>query len=190
MGIKQKKIASFMLCGVLLVTALILSCMAEPSGARLDNLLFRLGMNHDAEEKLVRKAVREYNAATSGIYSTSGLAIQELDVIPASDVEKRRIYKDVNLLRTDGLLVVFDRDKETIESVEFLNRQRVTVVSSETWVLKMQDFATRRALTNLKGSQVRCRYHLWRIKGRWLVDQVEVFPVDEKMPPLNIKPAL
>jgi len=173
-----------------LLTAMLLAFWNAPRGGRVKSALFNLGIGRTAEEVQIRQVVRAYNAATQGSYATAGLAVDELAAMPAYPLEKRRIYKDLNLLRNSGKMVVFDRDKESIESVRFLARDRAVVTSDEIWVLVLQDFATRRKLTNLKASQIHCRYHLFRFEGSWKVDRVEVFPGTETLPALNLHPVL
>jgi hypothetical protein len=173
-----------------LLLALTVAFFCAPRGGRVKRALFHLGISRVAEEAQLRRLVRTYNAATQGSYATAGLAVEELAVIPAYNLEKRRIYKDINLLRLSGKMVVFDKDKETIEKVTFVNRDEAFVTTSEMWVMVLQDFATRRKLTNLKASQVQCRYHLLYHEGVWKVERAEVFPVDEKLPPLNVRPVL
>jgi hypothetical protein len=175
---------------VTLLLALLIAFFAAPRGGRVKSALFHLGIGKGKEIEQIRKAVRTYNSSTQGVYATAGLAVDELAVIPATGQEKRRIYKDVNMLRTANLMVVFDKDKEVVEQVSFLDRTRAVAVTDEVWVLVLQEFTTRRKITNLKASQIRCRYHLLHYDGTWSVARVEVFPAEEALPSLNYRPAL
>jgi len=177
-----------MLLALLLALAVAFFC--APRGERINRALFSMGIGRKADAAQLQQLVRRYNAATQGSYATAGLAVDELAVIPAFPVEKRRIYKDINLLRVSGKMVVFDKDKVTIDKVKFVGRDEAFVTSSELWVLVLQDFATRRKLTNLKASQIQCRYHFLRHEGAWKVERMEVFPGEEKLPPLNVRPVL
>jgi len=97
---------------ILLLSAILTGVLIiNPSCAdwKSVDIPYIFGLRMKSDEQLIRKTIRNYNAAVSGIYATNGDATDELAVIPATRYEKRRIYKDVNTLKADGVLVAFDR---------------------------------------------------------------------------------
>lgn len=137
----------------------------------------------------VKASIRQYNKASAGIYATGGLR-DELAVIPASALVKRRLFQDVNKLMADGAIMVFDRDKDEVERVTFNNRKFAIAEGREVWAVSLQQAASRKPIFNIKASDVRVRYHLRLEAGVWVVHAVEVFPPDEPIPPMNTEPAL
>jgi hypothetical protein len=168
---------------ILLITGIVtVALIVNPSFTdwKTVDISYVLGLCKKSDEKLIRKAIRNYNAAVSGIYATNGDATDELAVIPATRYEKRRIYKDVNNLKADGVLVAFDRDSEVVDKVEFVSRHLATAESTELWVNMLKHYPDRRSMSNLKALNVHCRYHLTSLEdGEWRVYRMEVFPQGE-----------
>lgn len=153
------------------------------------NLLFHLHVGRSGETARIGLAIKQYNKASAGIYATGGL-LDELNVIPAAPLLKRALFQDINILRDNGHLMVFDLDSQKVERVDFINRGFALAVTKEVWGVTVQDFYTRKWITTIKGSEVRARYQLRKEKGQWIVHQLEVFPAKWEVPAPNVKPLL
>lgn len=161
-----------------------------------DNLLFRLKLyNVKEQEEAVRQAVKEYNIVSAGFYSMAGDAKEGLAVIPAAPLLKRRLFKDINMLKRDGLVMVFDRDRDEVKRVYFPRRDIAVAETFEVWAVGLQDVKTRKPAFTVKGVEVKARYlfHKEPYPGhglRWVAYDVDVYPMDEEIPELNVKKVL
>ncbi len=154
---------------VAVITGLAVAFSVAPSGGRMKRALFVAGVGRSAHEQAIKNAVRLYNSSVAGMYATGGTAPEVFASLPAFPLEKRRLFKDIKTLRDSNLLIVFDRDVEKVQSVVFEGPDRAVAISKETWVLMIQDFNTRKPLSNLKASVIQCRYLLYRHDGNWLL---------------------
>lgn len=152
------------------------------------NMMFRLDLfDRQAEKELVREEVRQYNAVSASFYSTAGESTAGLDVIPAAPLLKRRLYKDINMLKADGFVMVFDRDRTDIRRIYFPERDLSAAEVDEVWAVSLQDLKSRKSVFNVKAVEVRVRY-LFRkqpfLKSgkRWIAYAVDVYPEGEAVP--------
>jgi hypothetical protein len=79
------------------------------------NLRHTLNLYDRAEETdYIKKAVELYNKYSASFYNTAGY-IEGLGEIPAAPLVKRRLFKDINMLKGDGLILVFDKDRHEVK---------------------------------------------------------------------------
>jgi hypothetical protein len=154
------------------------------------NMVFNLHLvPRGADERRISAAIHQYNSASAGIYLSGGLK-DELNIIPALQLQKRRLFQDVNLLKGDGIVMVFDRDEEKVTRVTFVNPQFALAESEENWAVALKSATTFAPSSNVKGCRVRVRYQMRRARGQWVVDAAEVFPRNETIPEPNVAPVL
>jgi hypothetical protein len=175
-----------------LILALACSFLNNSPGA-LEHALFALS-GREAERERIAASIRQYNRNSASFYSSGGL-LAGLDEIPASPYLKRRLFKDITMLKGDGLVMVFDRDRVEVTDIEFINREYAVARTRELWAVGLQDMATRKPVFSVKASRVRARYVLHRedfpgMGETWVVYEVDVYPEDEPVPPLATEPAL
>ena len=182
---------------ILVLSALAALLLAAFQGrTAFENLKFHIGLfDKKGETEAVKAAVREYNGIGAAFYSTAADAIQGLDYIPASRLLKRRFFLDINQLKTEGLLMVFDRDREAVTNVSFLNRELAVVETEEVWAIALQKARTREMVFNVKAYESRGRYLLHKeeynkMNDIWVVYQIDVYPKNEDIPKLDFEPAL
>lgn len=153
----------------------------------IDNLRFHLGLYNEVKEgKEISEAIRQFNKNSASFYNSAGF-LAGLEEIPATPLLKRRLFKDISMLKRDGLVMVFDRDSVVIKRYYFKNRYYAIAEAVEVWAISLQDVKTREPLFNLKASQVKTRYQMYKDKGRWIIFEVDVYPVNEEIPPLDLK---
>ncbi|MCK5602247.1 hypothetical protein KAR91_10270 [Candidatus Pacearchaeota archaeon] len=183
-----------------LITALLLvsiiSFLNNGKGA-WDNLMFRLNLyDYEGEVSKVRSAIKQYNINSAQFYNTAGDDKSGLPFIPAAPLLKRRLFKDINMLSGDGLLVVFDRDRDEFIRAYFPRKDLAVAESREVWAMVLQDADTRKPRTTVKAISVKVRYIFkkepYSNQGlTWVVYEADVYPDDEKeIPPLNIESVL
>lgn len=186
----------FLRVSILSILLASLLSLAQNGISAPDNLLFRLNLyNVNEQEEAVKLAVKEYNMVSSGFYSMGGEAREGLDVIPAAPLVKRRLFKDINMLKRDGLLMVFDRDSDEVKRIYFPRRDIGVAETEEVWAVAIQDVNTREPVTGIKGVKVKVRYvfHKEPYPGyglRWVAHYVDVYPNNEETPELNVKKVL
>ncbi|MDT8316475.1 MAG: hypothetical protein RQ824_00600 [bacterium] len=158
---------------------------------------FKLGLyDQKSEEEEVKMAVKQYNINSAQFYNTAGEDKSALPIIPAAPLLKRRLFKDINTLKKDGLLIVFDRDRDEFLNIYFPRRDLAVAETREVWAMVLQDVKTREPRTTVKAESVKVRYVLKkeaysRLGLVWVVYEADVYPDDERaIPPLNIKPVL
>jgi hypothetical protein len=177
-----------------LILALACSFFNNYQGA-FGNALFNLALSgREAERELIAASIRQYNINSASFYSSGGF-LAGLDEIPASPYLKRRLFKDITMLKGDGLVMVFDRDRVEVGDIAFLNRDYAVAETHEVWAVGLQDMATRKPIMSVKASSVRARYVLHRedfpgLGETWVIYEVDVYPQDEPVPPLITEPAL
>ena len=160
----------------------------------ITNLRFRLNFyDEGAETQGIADAIKLYNRYSSSFYNTAGF--EGLSEIPAAPLLKRRLVKDINMLKGDGLLMVFDRDRADIRNISFINREVAIAYTEEMWLMNLQDMKKRKPVFSIKASVIKGRYLLHKEplydKGpKWVIHEVDVYPEDEDIPGLNIKPVI
>jgi hypothetical protein len=119
------------------------------------NLRYRLNLYDRAKETAdIEKAVELYNKYSASFYNTAGY-IEGLSEIPAAPLVKRRLFKDINMLKGDGFIMVFDKDKIEVKKISFLNREAAAAETDEVWMVSLQDIDTRKPVYNVKASNER-----------------------------------
>jgi hypothetical protein len=170
-----------------LMTALCISFLLNRDAAEHSTLY--LSAAYEARERAgVSESVRLYNKLSASFYNTGGY-VEGLDEIPAAPLVKRRLFKDINMLKSDGLLMVFDRDRVEESGISFRNRTAAIAETEETWLVSLQEIETRKPVFNVKASQVRVRYLLEKRPfprqeddEKWIVREVDVYPLNEEIP--------
>jgi hypothetical protein len=146
------------------------------------------------EAQLIESAIKNYNKYATTFYNT-GDYIRGLTEIPADALLKKRLVQDINMLKNDGLVMVFDRDRVTLRDVSFRNRQFAVAVTEEVWLIALQDTYTRKPVFNVKGSEIKVRYLLRKEEfhkqgEKWIIHEADVYPGAETVPELNVLPVL
>jgi hypothetical protein len=137
----------------------------------------------------IRTAVGYYNQYSSMFYNTGG-DVKGLNEIPAAPLLKRRLFKDITMLKRDGLVMVFDRDKEEFVRISFVSAGSAVAETQETWFVTLQELRTRKPVFSVKAVPVRARYYLKRELRGWIVYNADVYPQSEAVPRLDREPAL
>ena len=175
------------------VISILFSAINNQNGI-LENLRFNLRLDRQEEIASIKAAVEQYNTNSAGFYNSAGL-LAGLEEIPAAPLLKRRLFKDINMLKGEGLVVVFDKDAVEVTDVLFDNRDFAEVRTIEVWAISLQDRRTRKPVFNVKALEINVRYLFYKGRlrdeeKRWIVYEVDVYPEDEEVPELNIKPAI
>ena len=180
--------------GIAIFAAFLLAGFSNGPGSFKD-LGFHLGIYPKQREiKAIEQAVADYNRLSASFYSSGGLQ-EGLDEIPAGPLMKRRLFQDINVLRNDGMVMVFDKDRFERKDITFLDRETATLEAREIWAIMFQDAETRKPLSTVKASSINVRYllhkQIHRMAGYvWIVLECDVFPQEEKIPPMSIGPVL
>jgi hypothetical protein len=164
--------------------ALAASIGPAPRAALEHAAAHMLPAHQRADRERIAAAVRLYNRYSALFYNTGG-GIEGLDEIPAGHLLKRRLFKDITMLKRDGLVMVFDKDTEELHGISILSPSAAIAETAETWFVSLQDYTTRKPLFSLKASRIRARYFLHREQRGWIVEDVSVYPASEQLPPLD-----
>lgn len=165
----------------------------ENGRSATSNFLFHLNVwNQKGAREDIAVSITQYNKNSGGFYNTAGESLEGLAVIPASQLQKRKFFQDINMLKRDGLVMVFDLDRQTIERIYFVNRNTAVAVSEEVWAVALQDLESRRPLSNVKAASVKVRYLMHyepALSGKmtWIVQEADVYPHGERVPELNMQ---
>lgn len=175
-------------------TALILSIVSNGADG-LENARFKIGLyDVKAETGAIGESIKNYVKDSAALYNSGGF-VDILEEMPAAPIIKRRIMKDVNMLKGDGLIMIFDKDDVDITDIEIQNRMFVEARTHEVWAAALQDAKTRVPVFNVKAITVNARYLLYKgsLRGeeeQWIVYHVDVYPENEDIPDLNVRPVL
>jgi hypothetical protein len=182
----------------IIILSLLIACMSAylANGAdALENLRFHISSAlKEREREDIREAVRQYNTNSASFYSSAGF-LAGLEEIPAAPLLKRMLFKDITMLKGQNLVMIFDKDTVEFDEVRFVSRLIAVAHTHEVWGVVLQKTDTRRPVSTVKGVEVNVRYFMYKgsLRGeepRWIVFEVAVYPKDEEVPELNIKPVL
>ncbi len=154
--------------------------LQAPSGGAY--LRYHLGLyDLKKEEKLIKKSIKQFNIDYATVFNTGGTTYV-IDEYPAANLVKRRTYQEANIWARQKMVLVYDRDKTTIEGIRFYSPFRAVVVAKELWFLNFQDIKTRDYLSPLKADKIRVRYLMKKVPGKgWIVQEYEVYSDTEKV---------
>ncbi len=161
----------------------------------LDNFIFHISSKYKQQEiDDIKSAVKQYNTNSASFYNSAGF-LAGLDEIPAIPLIKRMLFKDINSLKSDNLVMVFDKDSVEFDDVRFVNREIAVAHTHEVWAVMLQQMKTRKPSSTIKGVEINVRYALYKgsLRGEdphWIIFDVSVFPKGGEIPELNIKPAI
>jgi uncharacterized membrane protein len=164
-------------------------------GNSIENLKFNLNLdNRESEINAIESALRDYNKISASFYNSAGHT-GGLKEMPSAPLVKRRLFKDINMLKRDGLVMVFDKNGSGIKNINFLNRELVMAETDEVWAVALQDVNTRKSIFGTKAVEVKVRYVLHKERfynqgKKWIVYEADVYPKNESIPDLNIKSSL
>jgi hypothetical protein len=187
----MKKIFIFLLAFLIALTS---SYLINKENA-LDNLKFNISSEYKHQEiEAIKSAVKQYNTNSASFYNSAGF-LAGIDEIPAAPLLKRMLLKDINMLKRDNLVMVFDKDSVEFDDVTFISREIAVAHTHEVWAVMLQEIETRKPSSTIKGVEINVRYALYKgsLRGEephWVVFEVSVYPKGEKIPELNIKPVL
>src|SRR5574337_86155 len=71
------------------------------------------------DREAIERTISQYNKNSAGFYATSGEVLGGLNVIHATQLIKRRLFQDINMLKRDNVLLIFDLDSQKITDVRF-----------------------------------------------------------------------
>jgi hypothetical protein len=180
-------IVSALLCGLVMA-------FASAGQESVEEAAFHAGFaTMNAERAEVEDTIRTYNGISARFYATGG-KLEGLDLIPAAPLVKRRLFKDISMLKGDGLVMVFDLDRMSFDKVKLLKPIEAEAVTDEVWAVSIQEFETRKPVFNVKAVEVQARYLLYRVPfaggpERWVVYDVDVYPQGMDIPVLERRPA-
>ena len=145
-------------------------------------LKYHLGLYDLSKEKeLLKKAIKQFNIDYATIFNTGGTTYV-IDEYPAANLVKRRTYQEANIWARQKMVLVYDRDKTTIEDIRFYGPYRAVVVTKELWFLNFQDIKTRDYLSPLKADKIKVRYLMKKMPGKgWIVQDYEIYSEKEKV---------
>jgi hypothetical protein len=161
----------------------------------IENFRFNLNLyDREKEAEAIKSAIKQYNKNSASFYNSAGF-LAGLEEIPAAPLIKRRLFKDINMLKRDGLVMVFDKDAVEMKRIIFLNSALAVAETEEVWAISLQEIDTRKPLFNIKASEVKVRYLFHKEpflteKKEWIAHEVDVYPDNEDFPELDIKPVL
>ena len=169
------------------ITALALAAAATFASApdALQWFRFRVG-NYDmaGETASIGATIKLFSSCVAGFYDSGGVKTG-LNVIPAENLVKRRIFQDIQNMKNVGLLLVIDRDKSVVKDVRFIDMTHAVAVVDEDWFFAMQEYGTRKPLSGKKANIITVRYFLRKVWGRWIVSEYEVYGRGDGMPPVD-----
>ena len=171
--------------------ALLLSIIHSGSSA-IENFRFNQNLKDFGKERdAVTLAIKQYNINSADFYNTGGDK-GGLDDIPAAPLLKRRLFKDINMLKEDGLVMVFDRDRDEIKRIYFPERNIAVAESVEVWAMALQEVKSRDLVYSIKAVEIKVRYILkWELSPQrgqgWVVHHVDVYPIKEDIPEFEMK---
>lgn len=183
---------------VIIISALVALGLSYFHNGRVarENMKFKLGLyDREAEENDIGAAIKQYNLNSAGFYNTAGDVLDGLALIPASRLLKRRHFKDINMLKGEGLVMIFDRDRVEVKRIYFPKRSIAIAETTEVWAVNLQKVENREPVSNVKAIDVKVRYAFhkepYSNQGmKWIAQNVDVYPMDEEIPEIDVKPAL
>lgn len=149
------------------------------------NFGVRLGLQaRQAQESEVRKTVALFNRHYALFFSTGG-STEWLNEFPASNLVKRRIFQEIDMLGQDDVVAVYDKDVVKVESVRFMDPSRASVVTTEAWFIGARRAASQNRLPGFGKRFLRSRYLLMKTDRGWRVVDFEVFSAEDNVPQLR-----
>ncbi len=164
----------------LAILFLIYTLLATLSDNLLEDIKWILFKRYYVVE--IKDTIKKYNKIFTDLYASQG-GITMLDEFPASVVLKHEIYRDIDFLGSQNLLIVYDMADSTFMDIKILSPYYAIVDLYEEWNYVYQDNISRRIKSPVKGMGRGFRYHLKKIKGRWIVfdtETIDIEPPDKK----------
>ena len=163
--------------------ALLVSFFTHDGAAH--NFGVRLGLQgRQAQETEIRDTIALFNKHYSLFFSTGG-STEWLNEFPASNLVKRRIFQEIDMLGKDDVVAVYDKDLVAVESVRFFNPSSASVVTTEAWFIGTRKAAGRARLPGFGKRFLRSRYLLIKTDRGWRVADFEVFSTEDEVPQLS-----
>lgn len=152
-----------------------------------DYFRFKIG-NYNMDEEIagVKGSIRLFSASIAGFYDSGGI-IAGLNMFPAENLVKRRIFQDIRYNQNNGILLVIDRDKSDVKKIIFADPVHAIVIVEEDWFFAYQDYNTRRPLSDKKTNFITVRYFLKKMWSRWIVLEYEVYGRDDAISPVPME---
>lgn len=149
------------------------------------NYRYALGnYSRAAEDRAIRETIKLFSATAAGIFLTGG-GMQGINILPAEQLVKRRIYQDTRFLADMGMVLAHDRDRSDVREIRVLSPFHAVALVNEAWFLAYQDIFTRQLLSNKKADIITVRYLLKKNGGRWGIVDYEVYVREDEIPPLD-----
>lgn len=168
-----------------ILVALAVSLATNPDG--VNNALFRAGLiDPEASQEEITETINLFNAYFSSFFSTGG-SLEGLGVFPAANLIKRWTVQEINTWKDEGKVLVYDKDRIEIESIELKGPRLAVAVTRELWFMSLQDLRTRERLSRVKANPIRVRYVLRKHGRGWRIEEYEVFDMKDQLPPLSME---
>ncbi len=153
----------------------------------LQHFKFKIG-NYDinGETAAIKDSIRLFSATIAGFYSTGGNPAG-LNMFPAEQMIKRRIFMDISYNQKAGKVLVMDRDKSSYRQVLFAGPMHAVAVVDEDWFSVYRDYNTRKPISDKKANLITIRYLLKKMWGRWIVVEYEVYGRKDTIATLPVK---
>jgi hypothetical protein len=150
----------------------------------VDDMKYQLGLYDSAPDvQEIRDAIELFNRLYARFFATGGNA-EGLSEFPAANMVKRRIFQDISNWKSQDKMLAYDKFEVRPTSVELMGPRRAVVVTQEHWSLLAKDIGVTSGEKSSKSLLIQVRYILSKVRGRWIVDEFEVFGPNDHLPSL------
>jgi len=136
------------------------------------------------ETQAVRDSIKQFSASIAGFYASGG-SIQGLNMFPADNTVKRRIFLDIQINRESGFVLVADRDRSDVKQITFSDTNHASAIVNEAWFMQYQNIGTRKPVSDKKANYLTLRYLFKKIGGKWIVMDFDVYGRNDSIPPVQ-----
>jgi hypothetical protein len=171
-------IARFLL-GILLLSAIYIALGCVFERQLFVPLVSRLFGGRDTEVKQIQETILLYNKVFTDLYVSDG-QVMRLDDLPVRTVLKHEIYRELDFLRSKGLVLIYDMASLKFVSTKLLSPFAAEVTTFEEWNYVYRQGADRKQAGTEKGLGTGFRYHMIKPQGRWKIADVD--PVKDVTP--------
>ena len=176
------------ICALSFVLALAAVFWATPGS--WNYYRFKTG-NYDfaGETDAVTNTIRLFSGTLAGLYVSGGNPAG-LNSFPAETMVRGRVIRDIGILHQMNLVLATDRDRSTVKQITFVDPAYAVAIIDEAWFMQLQNYSTRRPVSNKKANIITVRYFLKKQWSKWIVMEYEVYGRGDPILPVPLERVL
>ncbi len=132
--------------------------------------------NREREDGAIKNAIILYNKIFTDLYVSNGRVLR-LNDFPASKMLRHELFRDLDFLRSRGLLLVYDNADIVFAEIKRPSSFTAEVRTFEEWNYLYRDIQTRENRSAVKGLGQGFEYLMRKQEGEWIVADVRLADV-------------